>query len=249
MQHGVLPPDTLSRAIDRLDGAVRFFTLNDGRLACFQGGEETSAPYVAAARRKDDDPDRPMPVGRNGYQRLDAKTLQIMADAHAPASGAWSVTACAQPLALEILAGTRRLITGSGWTPAAQAPPAVRLSDAASTAVLGETSVGEPIGGFPARALGPRLVGAWAKVETRRQETEGRLWLEMINDGWAERFGLRHERRCSSTSPPTNFAARTPSWRSGPNRGRTVAASSPSSCISTWLPTSAPWRLATARAC
>jgi uncharacterized heparinase superfamily protein len=195
MQHGVLPPDTLSRAIDRLDGAVRFFTLNDGRLACFQGGEETSAPYVAAARRKDDDPDRPMPVGRNGYQRLDAKTLQIMADAHAPASGAWSVTACAQPLALEILAGTRRLITGSGWTPAAQAPPAVRLSDAASTAVLGETSVGEPIGGFPARALGPRLVGAWAKVETRRQETEGRLWLEMINDGWAERFGLRHERR------------------------------------------------------
>lgn len=195
VQHGVLAPAALSRAIDRLAGAVRFFTLADGRLAAFQGGEALSAPYVTAAGGPVVDPDRPVPATRNGYQRLDARTLQIMADASPPAPGAWSVTACAQPLALEVLAGPRRLIVGSGWSPVALAPQAVRLIDAASTACLGETPCGEPLRGFPARALGPRLRDAWPAIEARRQEAEGKLWLELIHDGWVAKFGLRHERR------------------------------------------------------
>lgn len=195
VQRGVAAPDEVMRSIDRLAGAVRFFTLADGRLAAFQGGEELSAPYVAAARALEESPDRPVPAERNGYHRLEARSLQVVADAEPPAEGPWSVAACAQPLAIEVLAGARRLITGGGWSPDAHGPQAMRLVDAASTVSLGDASCGEPLRGFAAEVLGPRLTGAVEAVDAKRHETAGALWLELAHDGWVGRFGLRHERR------------------------------------------------------
>jgi uncharacterized heparinase superfamily protein len=110
------------------------------------------------------------------------------------ASG-WSVAACAQPLAIEVLVGQRRLIVGGGWSPDAHAPQAMRLVDAASTASIGDAACGAPLRGFSAKVLGPQLVGAVRGVEAKRHEAPGALWLELAHDGWAERFGLRHERR------------------------------------------------------
>src|SRR3569623_935688 len=61
------------RALDRLAGAVRFFTLADGRLAALQGGEALPAAYVAAARAQDELGERPTPIARNGYHRPAAR--------------------------------------------------------------------------------------------------------------------------------------------------------------------------------
>lgn len=194
-QRGLSAPEELLRAIDRLSGAVRFFTLADGRLAAFQGGEECERSYVAAARAQDEAGDRAAPASRNGYHRLEARSLQICADAAPSAPGPWSVAACAQPLAIEVLVGQRRLIVGGGWSPDAQAPQAMRLVDAASTASIGDAACGEPLRGFAAEVLGPQLAGAVRRVEARRHEAPGALWLELAHDGWVERFGLRHERR------------------------------------------------------
>jgi len=194
-QRGMAAPEELLRAIDRLTGAVRFFTLADGRLAAFQGGEACARAYVAALRAQDDGDERAAPTARNGYHRLESRSLQVCADAAPPAAGAWSVTACAQPLGIEVLVGKRRLIVGGGWSPDAHAPQAMRLIDAASTASIGDAACGAPIRGFAADVLGPRLAGAVRHVEAKRHEAQGALWLELIHDGWAERFGLRHERR------------------------------------------------------
>ena len=194
-QQGLVTPDELPRAIDRLSGAVRFFTLADGRLAAFQGGEELERAYVSVARAEEDLGDRLPPAARNGYQRLEARSLQIFADAALPAQDAWSVTACAQPLGIEVLVGQRRLIVGGGWSPDSQAPQAMRLVDAASTASIGDAACGEPLRGFPAKVLGPQLAGGVRSVEARRHEAPGALWLELAHDGWVERFGLKHERR------------------------------------------------------
>jgi uncharacterized heparinase superfamily protein len=194
-QRGAHAPDELSRAIDRLAGAVRFFTLDDGRLAAFQGGEELERAYVAAARAHEESGERVAPPARNGYHRLDTCSLQVCADAGPAAAGQWSVTACAQPLAIEVLAGRRRLIVGGGWSPDAQAPQAMRLVDAASTASLGDAACGEPLRGLAAQLLGPQLAGAVRAVEAKRHEAPGGQWLELAHDGWVERFGLRHERR------------------------------------------------------
>lgn len=194
-QLGVAAPAEMMRALDRLASAVRFFTLADGRLAAFQGGEELTAPYVAAARARDGDGDRAIPASRNGYHRLEARALQVMADAGAPAAGPWSTMACAQPLAIEVLAGTRRLIVGGGWTPESHGPQALRLVDAASTLSVGEAACGQPLRGFAGKVLGPRLFGAHEAVEARRHETPGGVWLELAHEGWAQAFGFRHERR------------------------------------------------------
>ena len=195
-QRGRPAPQEMSRAIDRLAGAVRFFTLADGALPELQGGEAGAKAYVAAARAADNGAaGGRVPASRNGYHRLEGRSLQIFADAAPPAPGAWSVTACAQPLAMEVLAEGRRLIAASAWSPEAAGPQALRLVDASSTLSIADEPCGEPLRGFRAAALGPRLIGAYASVEARRYETEQALWLELAHDGWARRFGLRHERR------------------------------------------------------
>ena len=66
-QRGVAAPEAMSRALDGLAGVVRFFTLADGGLAAFQGGEAMTAGYVAAARAEDQAGDRP---DRRAAQRL-----------------------------------------------------------------------------------------------------------------------------------------------------------------------------------
>jgi uncharacterized heparinase superfamily protein len=195
VQRGLAAPDEMIRAIDRLSGALRFFTLADGGLPAFQGGDEGAPAYVAAARAAAEAADRPIPAARNGYHRLEGKRLQVVADAAPPAQGPWSVAACAQPLAIEVLAAGRRLIVNCGWSPDAVGPPALRVADAGSTATLGDLSCGAPLRGFVGEALGPRLTGAYETVAVQRHEADGGRWLELSHDGWVSRFGLRHERR------------------------------------------------------
>lgn len=194
-QQGRGPPEAVAGALDRLAGAVRFFTLADGRLAAFQGGEALDAPYVAAARAQDELEARAAPASLGGCYRLQSRALQLIVDAAAPARGAWSVAACAQPLAFELLAGGRRLITGSGWSPPSHAPQALRLVDAASTLSVGEAACGAPLGGFAASQLGPRLRDAYDAREVLRHEAPGAVWIELEHDGWLRRFGFLHERR------------------------------------------------------
>jgi len=193
-QRGLESPAELLRAIDRLAGAVRFFTLADGALPELQGGEAGTSAYVAAAGAAEGAV-APPPASRNGYHRLDGRSLQVFVDAAPPAAGAWSVSACAQPLAMEVLAEGRRLIAASAWSPEAAGPQALRLVDASSTLSIADAACGEPLRGFRAAALGPRLVGAYEQVEARRQEADDAVLVELAHDGWVKRFGMRHERR------------------------------------------------------
>ncbi|THD57900.1 heparinase II/III family protein [Phenylobacterium sp.] len=195
-QLGLATPDEMLRALDRLAGAVRFFTLDDGRLGAFQGGEPVAGPYVAAARAEDAAaPHAPVPPACNGYHRLEAHALQVMVDAASPALGPWSLAACGQPLAIEVLAAGKRLFVGSGWSPQAAGTPALRLVDAASTASVAEADCGAPLSGFAARVLGPRLRDPYAIADVRRQDTPAGAWLDASHDAWARSLGLRHERR------------------------------------------------------
>lgn len=188
-------PDAVRKAIERLSAATRFFTLADGRLAAFHGGEPAGPALIAAALAHEEPRKPPLTLVDSGYHKLQGVSIEVLADAGAPPKGGWSLAGCAQPLALEVVCGRDRLITGSGWTPEANAPSALRVTGAASTATLGEASCGEPLRGFVAGGLGERLVGGPDKVAAQRHETEQAMWLETSHDGWMARFGLRHERR------------------------------------------------------
>ncbi len=189
-------PGEIGRGIDRMTAAVRFFTLGDGRLGAFQGGESASAARVASAVAHDDPSSRVYSFApQSGYQRMAGRQLQLLIDAAPAAAGRWSTAACAQPLALEISCGADRMIVNAAWSPGAQGPQALRLTDAGSTGSVGERSAGAPLSGFLAAALGPRLTGGARSVDARRHEDETGVWLELTHDGWAASHGLLHERR------------------------------------------------------
>jgi len=195
LQRGVEAPGELSRAVDRLTLATRALTLPDGRLACFQGGEAAPAARVAAALAHDESHGEPPQTLADGaYQRLTGQMLTAMVDAGAPAQGAYAITACAQPLALEVVCGRDRLITNCGWSPREPERQGFRLTAAGSTLSLGEDSVLAPLQGRLAEILGSRLEGADLRVTARREEGEGAILLDLAHDGWVPRFGLHHER-------------------------------------------------------
>ena len=195
---GLEVPAEASRAIDRLTAALRFFTLPDGRLACFQGGEEADPQRITAARLRDESEGaEPQPHAPHaGYQRLIGPTIQVMVDAGPPAPDPWSACACAQTAAIEVVCGGDRLITNAGWSPRVAGGQALRLTDGASTISIGHESAGEPVRGWRARALGPRLIGGPSRVEVKRMAApDAGVWLDLTHDGWLHRFGLAHSRR------------------------------------------------------
>lgn len=194
-QRGRPTPEGLSRAIDRLSASVRFFTLADGCLAAFQGGEAVEPRRIAAALAHDDHGPRPPETAPHvGYQKMQGGSLQVMADAGPPAVGPLSVAACAQPAAVEIVFGKDRLITSCGWSPEATGANAFRLSDAASTVSVGDGSAGRPLSGWRAGALGPWLIDGATEVKIKRHDADTGVWLDIVHDGW-RRLGLTHARR------------------------------------------------------
>ena len=130
-----------------------------------------------------------------GLTRIRSPLLTVVADTAPPARGPWSAAACAQPLSLEVVCGKDRLITGSGWTPGAADRQGLRLTPGHSTLTLGESSTGEPLGGWKGDLLGARLVGRPLHFEANQRDGEGAVWLEIEHDGWVHDFGLLHQRR------------------------------------------------------
>jgi len=194
-QRGRPSPEALSRAIDRLSSATRFFTLGDGHLAAFHGGEAIAQPRIAAALAHDDAGPRPLNAApHSGYHKMIGGSIELIADCGPPAAGSLSVAACAQPAAVEIVCAKDRLITSCGWSPEATGANAFRLSDAASTVSVGDGSAGRPLSGFRARALGPWLVDGALQVEAKRHDDVGGVWLDIVHDGWRH-VGLQHARR------------------------------------------------------
>ena len=82
------------------------------------------------------------------------ETDKVSVEVGAPAAGVWSTAACAQPLAIEVLAGADRLIANTGWSPRAGSAQALRLTPAGSCANVADASAGEPLRGARARILG-----------------------------------------------------------------------------------------------
>lgn len=193
-ERGRATPPAVSGAMDRLTTAARFFTQADGRLPAFHGGTAVEPARVRAALALAAT-DAALPADyapHSGFQRLTARTLQIMVDAGPPAEGDWSRAAHAQPMAIEVLAGRERLVLASG----SGDPVRSRLTPAGSTASVAEDSLGVVLDGFRSRALGPRLASTLDTVDVRRNaDAEETLWIELSHQGWVARHGFIHERR------------------------------------------------------
>ena len=134
LQLGRPPPEELTRAIDRLGAALRYFTLPDGRLASFQGGEQSQPDRVIAAAAFGDserpqEPELAPPPSpsapHSGYEKLIGRRLSVIVDAAPPARGD-------QPEPVTRRSRPARISSARGWAQAVelQSP---RAGGAAST--------------------------------------------------------------------------------------------------------------------
>jgi uncharacterized heparinase superfamily protein len=194
----VAPPPAIINAIDRMMPMLRFFRHGDGSFALFNGMGPTPPDLLATVLAYDDA--RGSPVANapySGYQRLDAATSTLLMDTGSPPPPELSADAHAGCLAFEFSSKQQRVIVncgmpGSGrenWRQVARATAAhstVTFNDASSCRFL-------DVGAFR-RLFGVPIVEGPDNVTVARDASQEATVLRAAHDGYAERFGIIHER-------------------------------------------------------
>ncbi len=194
----VQPPAPLLNAIDRMMPMLRFFRHGDGNFALFNGMGPTPADLIATILAYDDARGAPVAnAPHSGYQRLSAKGLLLLMDTGTPPPLALSQEAHASALAFELSKDGHRIVincglpaTGrEGWRQVARATAAhstVTFGDSSSCRFLNSGSF--------RKLLGLPIVGGPTKIEIAREEQEDALLLRTSHNGYADRFGIVHQR-------------------------------------------------------
>jgi uncharacterized heparinase superfamily protein len=194
----VAPPPALINAIDRMMPMLRFFRHSDGTFALFNGMGPTPSDLLATVLAYDDT--RGMPVANapySGYQRLDAAASTLLMDTGRPPPPELSADADAGCLSFEFSTGPQRVIVNCGmpaagrdtWRLAARATTAhstVTFNDASSCRFLDSAAY--------RRLFGVPIVDGPRDVTVARDDEGDVTVLRAAHDGYAERFGIIHER-------------------------------------------------------
>ena len=190
-------PAALMNAVDRMMPMLRFFRHGDGAFAHFHGMGHTAADQLATILAFDDA--RGAPVANapySGYQRLDARSLMLIADTGPPPPAVASWEAHASCLAFEFSSARQRIVINCGvpevhremWRQVA------RSTAAHSTAVIADTSSCRFLqGGSMTRIFGAPIVAGPKHVEVQRGTRNNALLLRASHDGYAEAFNLLHQ--------------------------------------------------------
>jgi uncharacterized heparinase superfamily protein len=194
----VAPPPALINAIDRMMPMLRFFRHGDGTFALFNGMGPTPPDLLATVLAYDDA--RGTPVANapySGYQRIDAGTTVVLMDTGGPPPPEVSADAHAGCLAFEFSARQQRIVVNCGmpgnskenWRQVA------RATAAHSTVTFNDTSSCRFLESVAFRRLfGVPIVDGPQNVTVARDTEDSAIILRAAHDGYAERFGIIHER-------------------------------------------------------
>lgn len=192
---GHTPPKGLVSSIDRMFQALRFFRHTDGTLALFNGATAQPADRLLSVLRYDESAGEPLRhTPQMNYQRLSARNTIIIADTGPPPPGELSTTAHAGCLSFEMSCGRNRYIVNCG-APSYFQPRYGRL--ARTTAAHSTLTVDDTSSAIVSNSsfLGPVIISGPETVEVERRDDEsGRQGFIAKHDGFAEQFGLIHER-------------------------------------------------------
>jgi uncharacterized heparinase superfamily protein len=184
-------PDHLQIAIENIASVVYMMCHGDGKLALFNDtGEETPELLGEALSRVGDRLRDLSQLPLTGYQRLKAGKTMVLMDCGAPPRHGLDDHAHAGTLAFEMSHGTHRIIVncGAAHLGADDWRQVQRTTAAHSTLIVDDTNSSMLLdhGGM---ALRPTV------VTSRREETEGQIWLDTSHNGYDESYGLIHRRR------------------------------------------------------
>jgi len=194
----VAPPPALINAVDRMMPMLRFFRHVDGTFMLFNGMGPTSPDLLATVLAYDDA--RGTPVANApylGYQRLEAGASTLLMDTGNPPPLEVSADGHAGCLAFEFSSRQQRIIVNCGmpaagrenWRQVARATAAhstVTFNDSSSCYFLDSTAF--------RRVFGVPIVDGPRHVTVSRDNGGRAMVLRATHDGYAERFGIVHER-------------------------------------------------------
>jgi uncharacterized heparinase superfamily protein len=194
----VPPPAALNNAIDRMMPMLRFFRHGDGNFALFNGMGPTRGDLVSTVLAYDDARGTPVAnAPHSGYQRVQVGDTLLIADAGPPPPLPMSHEAHAGCLSFELSSKYHRIVVNCGlpetsretWRHVARATAAhstVIFNDTSSCRFLTSESL-KPL-------LGAPLLSGPADVQVSRQERDTGITLRLSHDGYANRFGVVHQR-------------------------------------------------------
>lgn len=191
-------PASVRSARDRIAPMLRFFRVGDGALAVFNGGRECESRTIESLLARDEVRGQPFAFApHSGYQRIVAGKSLLVLDCGKPPNGAVSVNAHAGCLSFEFSAGAQRIVVNCGTPGSAQTKwgNTLRATAAHSTVTIADTSMAAVTSGGISSLLGPRLTDGPSAVHTNRHDTPLGWTIDASHDGYAESFGIVHERR------------------------------------------------------
>jgi len=196
----IAPPQALLNAIDRMMPMLRFFRHSEGTLAHFNGMGTTPADLILTLLAYDETRGAPLSSAPySAYQRLEAAGAVLIMDTGRAPPIEMSLDAHAGCLSFEFSSPKQSLLvvncgmpaTGrENWRQLARATPAhstVTFNDTSSARFVEAAAFRRVLGGSP-------MLGGPSVVSVTREETSETIALRAAHDGYADRFGVVHER-------------------------------------------------------
>src|SRR3954463_7395428 len=193
------PPPALLNAIDRLMPMLRFFRHGDGNFALFNGMGPTPTDLLTTILAYDDARGAPVAnAPHSGYQRLETGGTVVLMDTGRAPPLAVSQDAHASCLAIELSSKFTRIIVNCGLPATSRESwrQVARATAAHSTVTFNDVSSARFVDSGPIKRLlhGMPLLGGPQNIDVNREEHDGATLLRATNDGYAEEFGVVHER-------------------------------------------------------
>jgi uncharacterized heparinase superfamily protein len=209
---GIAAPTPVLNAIDRMIPMLRLFRHGDGTLALFNGMSTTAPELVATILAYDDARAQPLAnAPYSGYQRMEAGTSVVIADAGAPPPPTFSTQAHAGCLSFEFSRGAQRIVVNCGAPeisrPAAR--EAARATAAHSTLTIDDTSSCRfAVHSGLQKWLADQILGGPEAVTQERLHADGFTTLKLSHDGYAQRFGFIHHRELALSADGARLEGR-----------------------------------------
>ncbi len=200
----IAPPPQLNNAIDRMMPMLRFFRHGDGNFAHFNGMGPTQPDLVATILAYDDARGAPPTnAPHSGYQRAEMRDLLVLMDTGTPPPLSMSQDGHAGCLSFELSHQLQRIVVNCGlprvgretWRQVARATAAhstVVFNDTSSCRFLESNSF--------KRMIGTPIVSGPVNVPIAREDRSDAPVLRASHDGYADRFGVIHQRALKLSS-------------------------------------------------
>jgi uncharacterized heparinase superfamily protein len=196
----IAPPQALLNAIDRMMPMLRFFRHSDGTFAHFNGMGATPAEQLLTLLAYDETRGAPLSnAPHSAYQRLEAGGAVLIMDSGGAPPIELSLEAHAGFLAFEFSTPKHSVMVVNCGMPTTARDDwrrFARATAAHSTVTFNETSAARFIETAAFRRVlgGSPMLGGPSHVASSREDRSDSIVLRAAHDGYADRYGVLHER-------------------------------------------------------